>query len=110
MSSEGFRQQLADSDIVIGQICFGALGLSDLEAMCQAKPLIAKFTQDEVYGQKAPLYNTAEEKPLRLVSRILEDPATAAKTAVAGREWAQRFHSAVVLEERLEDLYRELPV
>ncbi|MDD0858808.1 glycosyltransferase [Arthrobacter alpinus] len=54
MSTDEFRMQLAESDVVIGQIAVGALGLSDLEAMAQGRPLVARFTLDTEYGGPAP--------------------------------------------------------
>lgn len=108
MSTDEFRQELANADIVVGQLAFGALGLSDLEAMAQARPLIAKFTLENEYGDAAPLFNTASESALSLVQRILDDPSAAAERASAGREWALKHHGAQTLELRLEELYSRL--
>lgn len=108
MSTEDFRQEIANADVVVGQVAFGALGLSDLEAMAQARPLVAKFTLDSAYGRSAPLFNTALEPAIDLIERILSDPEAAAEVAEAGREWALEHHGADGLEARLEGIYQEL--
>ena len=107
MSTDHFRVQLAESDVVIGQIAFGALGLSDLEAMAQGRPLVARFTLDAAYGSPAPLFNTEHATPLSLVQQILADPAAASAVGVQGREWALRHHGAEQLEDRLEKIYEQ---
>ncbi|WP_269937160.1 glycosyltransferase [Arthrobacter sp. HY1533] len=108
MSTEEFRMQLAESDVVIGQIAVGALGLSDLEAMAQGRPLVARFTLDAEYGGPAPLFNTEDAAPLSLVQQILADPAAAAEVGARGREWALAHHGAEKLEARLEAIYEKL--
>lgn len=108
MSTDDFRRQLAESDIVIGQISVGALGLSDLEAMAQARPVVARFTLDTAYGGPAPLFNTENATPLALVQQILADPTAAAAVGEQGRKWALEHHGAEKLEVRLETIYGKL--
>ncbi|WP_449373475.1 hypothetical protein [Arthrobacter psychrolactophilus] len=108
MSTDDFRQEIANADIVIGQVAFGALGLSDLEAMAQARPLVARFTLEEDYGSPAPLFNTDKAPAMTLVERILSDPAGAAEIALAGRAWALEHHGSHTLQARLEGIYQQL--
>ncbi|WP_240629602.1 glycosyltransferase [Specibacter cremeus] len=108
MPEDRFRAQLAGADVVVGQIAFGALGLADLEAMAQARPLVARFTLKHEYGSQAPLFNTVDADPATLVERILDDPVEAERIAERGRQWALEHHSAVVLEEKLEAIYAGL--
>lgn len=106
MSTEDFRQEIANADIVVGQLAFGALGLSDLEAMAQGRPLVAKFTLEAAYGSTAPLFNTASEPAIDLIEHILSAPQAAAEVAEAGRAWALEHHGASGLEARLEGIYQ----
>lgn len=108
MPTDEFRRQLAQSDIVIGQLAFGALGLSDLEAMAQAKPLIARFTLQQAYGSDAPLFNTDTESPITLIKKILNDPTSAEQKAEYGRIWALEHHAAEALQSKLEEIYSQL--
>lgn len=108
MSAGEFRTQLVQADVVVGQIAVGALGLSDLEAMAQARPLVARFTLEQEYGSAAPVFNTAGSDPFTQVLRILDDPAAAAVIGLRGRDWALEKHAAEVLEVRLEEIYRAL--
>ncbi|MEO8219357.1 MAG: glycosyltransferase [Specibacter sp.] len=108
MTTDDFRRQLAESDVVIGQIAVGALGLSDLEAMAQGRPLVARFLLDTEYGGPAPLFNTENATPLALVQQILADPAVAATVGGQGRNWALEHHGAEKLEYRLETIYGQL--
>lgn len=108
MATDEFRRQLAQADVVVGQIAVGALGLSDLEAMAQARPLVAHFTLEKEYGGPAPIFNTAGSDPLVEVLRVLDDAESAAVIAQAGRDWALKMHAASVLEVRLEEIYAAL--
>ncbi|MHA7175547.1 glycosyltransferase family protein [Arthrobacter sp. Sr24] len=108
MSTGEFRAQLAQADVVVGQLAVGALGLSDLEAMAQARPLVAKFTLQEEYGSEAPLFNSATRQPFALIQEILANPQAASLRSLHGREWALSHHSASILEARLESLYESI--
>lgn len=108
MSEPAFRQQLADADIVVGQVRFGVLGLSDLEAMAQARPLVASYTVKDAYGSDAPIANSATAAPIDLVLGLLDDPERAEALGKSGRLWALRYHSASVLQQRLSDIYAGL--
>lgn len=105
LGSQDFRQQLADADVIVGQLAFGVLGLSDLEAMVQGRPLVAKFTAAEAYGSEAPIANTSAREPLDLVLDLLEDPVGARELGRAARRWALEHHSASASQRRLEQLY-----
>lgn len=108
LSSDDFRQHLADADVVIGQLAFGVLGLSDLEAMAQGRPLVAKFTAAEAYGSEAPIANTTASEPFDRVLKLLTDTAGAEELGTAARRWALEHHAASALEERLEGLYEKV--
>lgn len=108
MPADEFRAQLAAADIVVGQVAGGALGLSDLEAMAQARPLVARFNLQEAYGSDAPLFNVDEKPALELVREALADPAAATLRGQTGRVWALEHHGAQGLELRLEAIYGTL--
>ena len=82
--------------------------MSDLEALALGRPLVAKFTAQEAYGDEPPLWNTAEIDPLFAVQSILGDPAAAGQRAKAGREWVMRHHSPSGFVDRLVPIYEAI--
>ena len=105
-----FRALLAAADVVVGQQASGCLGVADLEAMTLGRPLVARFTERDAYGEDAPLWNTTALDPADAVLAALDDPGAAADRGRAGMRWVLRHHSpeafvrsALTLYERIRD-------
>lgn len=104
-----FRALLAGADVVVGQQSDHPLVVvADLEAMALQRPLVARFTAKQYYGDVAPLWNTAEIDPVDAVSAILADPAAAAEKARAERAWALRHHSPEAFVQTISGIYTEI--
>jgi glycosyltransferase involved in cell wall biosynthesis len=104
-----FRSLLAGADVVVGQQADRPLVVvADLEAMALARPVVARYTAAEFYGEDAPVWNTAVLDPVGAVEAILDDPDGAAARADAGRPWVLRHHSAAAFVRRVQPLYQDL--
>lgn len=103
-----FRQRLERSQIVIGQLAFGVLGISDVEALCAARPLIANFALSPAPDDVALFQAASATEVAQQVDHILQAPDDAEARARQGRAWALAHHSPVALEQTLESLYEGL--
>lgn len=103
--ADQFRALLADADVVVGQQASGCLGVADLEAMMLGRPLVARFTEQDAYGDDAPLWNTAERDPADSVLEVLGDPRAAAARGDAGKQWVARHHSSERFVRTALELY-----
>lgn len=104
-----FRKRLERSQIVIGQLAFGVLGISDVEALCAARPLIANFALAPVAEDVALFQAASASEVAEQVDLILQAPHDAEERARQGRSWAITHHSPVALEQTLESIYSGLP-
>ncbi|MFK0071542.1 glycosyltransferase family protein [Arthrobacter woluwensis] len=103
-----FRKQLERSQVVVGQLAFGVLGISDVEALCAARPLIANSALSPV-PEGPPLYQAATALEVAdQLDVILNAPDDAEARAREGRAWAVARHSPVALEQTLESVYEGL--
>jgi glycosyltransferase involved in cell wall biosynthesis len=97
---------LHSADIIVGQLHLGALGLSELQAMSCAKPVIASFIYEDAYPNLPPICQatTAEEVDQHL-EHLFRHPEEGAALGRRAREWVIANHDYRVLAARLEMLY-----
>lgn len=97
------------ADVVVGQFFLGALGLSELQAMSCAKPVIASFRYEEAYPTSPPLCQatTAQEVDEHL-EYLFQHPAGATELGQRARKWVTSYHSCEVLAVKLEMLYQSI--
>jgi glycosyltransferase involved in cell wall biosynthesis len=108
MRREDVPALIQAADVVVGQFTIGALGLSELQAMSCARPVIA-YIESGLYPSPPPLYNAATvAETLAHLEALYTDPSHGADTARKGREWACEHYSCDVLAARLERLYAGL--
>ncbi|HET8590966.1 MAG TPA: glycosyltransferase [Nakamurella sp.] len=108
MPAPAFRRMLAGADVVVGQQSSGSLGVAELEAMALGRPLVARFTHRDAYGEDAPLWNTVAMSPSAAVAQVLADPPEAVVRAGRGRDWALRHHGPQQFVRRCLELYQGL--
>src|SRR5262249_34328430 len=108
MRREDIPALIQAADVVVGQFTIGALGLSELQAMSCARPVIAHVKSD-LYPTAPPGYNAATvEETLAHLESLYTDPSHGAAAARKGRDWVCEHYSCDVLAERLESLYAGL--
>ena len=109
VAPDAVRSLIWGADVVVGQLAVGALGLSELQAMSCAKPVIAAFRFATSYATPPPLLQaaSAEEVDAHL-ERLYQRPAEATAIGAAARRWVIAEHDRDLLALRLEDLYHRI--
>jgi glycosyltransferase involved in cell wall biosynthesis len=109
MPPEQVQLLIQSADVVVGQFSLGALGLSELQAMSCAKPVICSFLHQDAYPIPPPLCqaSTPEEVDNHL-ERLFQQPDVGAMLGRKAREWICSYHSPVVLSNKLEAIYNSI--
>jgi glycosyltransferase involved in cell wall biosynthesis len=97
---------LHNYQVVIGQFALGILGMSEMEAMACARPVVCDFTYGESYQNPPPIVQakTAEDIALQVLA-LLESPSECEKVGRKSREWVVENHDYVEVAKRLVRLY-----
>lgn len=103
------RSLIHPADVIVGQFALGALGLSELQAMSCAKPVIASFCYEDAYTSPPPLCraSNAEEVDEHL-ENIFQHPEVGIAVGRKAREWVIKNHRYQSLAANLEALYRTI--
>ncbi len=98
---------LQKADVIVGQVFLGAFGLSELQAMSCAKPVITSFNYENVYSTSPYFYQatTIQEVDAQLEC-IFQQQDMAQEVGVQARQWVIEHHGREALTDRLEHLYR----
>jgi len=106
----GVVQQLVQSsDVVVGQVFLGAFGLSELQAMSCAKPVVTSFIYKDTYATQPHFYQaTTIEEVEQQLEDIFQQPASARETGIRARAWVIAEHGRQALTTRLESLYQTM--
>jgi glycosyltransferase involved in cell wall biosynthesis len=109
IASHQVEQLICSADVIVGQFVLGALGISELQAMSCAKPVICSFRYDDAYPSPPPLFraSTAEEIDAHL-ENLYQNPEMGTALGKKSREWVIANHDYRMLAERLEELYRTI--
>jgi glycosyltransferase involved in cell wall biosynthesis len=113
LSARELRAQLDRSDVVVGQVRLGELGLTDLEAMLRRRPLVARYTAGDFEGESLPIWNTTQAPVVDQVEEIVAagpDDALVRERTADAREWVRRHHHPLTLYSRLKRTYAALGV
>jgi len=109
VAPEAVPHLIQQADVIIGQFGVGALGLSELQAMSCAKPVIASFRYPDAYSTPPPLANAstgdAVEAELDQFYWHREEGTALGRRA---REWILQHYDCNLLAARLEYLYRQM--
>jgi len=99
---------LQSADVIVGQFS-GALGLSELQAMSCAKPLIASFCYGDAYPISPPLCNaTSPEEVDEHLENLFQHREVATALGGKARNWVISNHDKKALVTRLETLYESI--
>ncbi len=107
MPPNRIRELIWQADVVVGQFFLGALGLSELQAMSCAKPVIVNYRYPDAYPAPPPILDaqTPEEIEAHL-ERLYHDRAMAQALGERARRWVLAHHHVDVLAKRLEAIYK----
>lgn len=96
-------------DIVVGQIQLGVLGMSEMESMACAKPVVASFTYTDAYDSALPLAQADSAKGvLTALDALLKDPAARQKLGNEARDWIVKNHSAEAVAGQIDHVLRSV--
>jgi glycosyltransferase involved in cell wall biosynthesis len=100
---------LRAADAVVGQFALGALGLSELQAMSCARPVVASFRHPDAYRSQPPLLDARSAAEVdEALESLLAGPEMAADIGARARRWVVEEHDTGSLARRLETVYREV--
>jgi glycosyltransferase involved in cell wall biosynthesis len=100
---------LQATDVVVGQLASGALGLSELQAMSCAKPLIASFRYEDSYATAPPLCQaTTPEEVDEHLEYLFQYQEAARALGSKARAWVVKNHNYQALAGKLENLYQSI--
>ncbi|MFP5520392.1 MAG: hypothetical protein ACLGGX_10845 [Bdellovibrionia bacterium] len=81
-------KKVLDSDLVLGQLRVGAIGMSELEVLGLGKPLVTYFKYGEVYQSLMPIYNVSSaEQVIEVMDGVI-------------KEWSEDQENTLSLERR----------
>lgn len=106
MAPGEFRDFLATGEVVVGQVSFGSLGISDLEAMSTGRPLVTSV--DTRLEGDAPVRQTTRDSLAEDVLSVLSSPDESEQLGRAGRHWVSRERSPRRTLSLLEELYSQI--
>ncbi|HEX9069598.1 MAG TPA: glycosyltransferase family 4 protein [Ktedonobacterales bacterium] len=103
------HELLRQADVITGQFVLGALGLSELQGMSCAKPVIVSSTYPEAYATPPPLcHATSPDHVAAHLESLYRDRQAARLLGQQAREWVIAEHDVDRLALRLESLYRSV--
>jgi glycosyltransferase involved in cell wall biosynthesis len=109
IAQEEVQHLIWSADVVVGQFALGALGLSELQAMSCAKPVIASFLYEGAYPSPPPLCQaTAAEEVDEHLEYLFQHPEAAMALGQRAREWVSHYHDCRTLGSKLETLYQSI--
>ena len=99
---------LAGVDVVVGQLILGSLGLSELEAMACAKPVVA-YVREGLYARDVPVSSArTAEQVAHECARLIADAAHARTLGERAREYVLEKHDTEVVVAQLASIYEGL--
>lgn len=100
---------IRSADVVVGQVALGALGLSELQAMSCAKPVIASFRFGGAYSALPPICQaTSAEEVDEHLEHLFQHSEEAKALGQRARTWVIQHHGYRTLVDKLEAYYRSI--
>lgn len=106
VASDEVPRLIQSADMIVGQLSYGVFGLSELQAMSCAKPVITSFLYDNKYPTPPPhLQATNAEEIEQHLEYLYQYPEMGVALGKEARAWILAHHSTQVLTNQLEELY-----
>ncbi len=106
VASDQVHELIQSADIVVGQVASGVLGLSELQAMSCAKPVITSFLYKDAYPTLPPCCQATNALAVeQQLENLYLHPERGAELGQRARAWIIENHRTQVLTDQLEELY-----
>lgn len=93
-------------DIVIGQFGIGSLGVSELESMACAKPVITGFRFKDAYGTPPPIIAAFDADSIsKGITELFEMGNQRRNIGIEAREWVIQNHGYLKVAKQIERYY-----
>jgi len=107
------REALAirsDADIFVDQVIMGTHGLSSVEAMALAKPVVCyiKPSMTGEYPPELPIVNANPDTLEAALEKLIQDGELRHRLGLAGRAYVEQYHDATLIAAQLQQIYREV--
>lgn len=100
------QELLWEADVVVGQFEVGALGLSELQAMSCAIPVIANYMENEEVPSSPPLFRaTNPDEVDASLEHLYQHPEDGVAMGRNACNWIRRHYAVDVLAMKLESIY-----
>ncbi|MBE0447864.1 MAG: glycosyltransferase family 4 protein [Actinobacteria bacterium] len=92
--------------VIVGQFELGIMGMSEMEAMACARPVICRFEYQNWYAEAPPLVLAkGEDEIVERIEELLAKPKLCKEIGFSGREWVVKYHDYISVAERLAKMY-----
>lgn len=106
MRPDEFRELMAQAQVVVGQVSFGSLGISDLEALAVGRPLVTRV--DEDLEGMVPVSQAEPDTIALEVDKLMRRADEAEELGSSARQWVISNRHPELSMAALESLYGQL--
>ncbi|MDA8220383.1 glycosyltransferase family 1 protein [Desulfosporosinus sp.] len=110
MSHNQAKATYQQADLIIDQILIGSYGLLTVEAMAMGKPVvcwISEYMKDK-YPRELPLLIANPDTITDVLRNVLNNQDMLPDLGLRGRVYAEQYHDANVVAEKLVSIYKGL--
>lgn len=106
VTHQGIAGLIPNYQVIIGQFELGIMGMSEMEAMACARPVVSVFEYGDWYAEAPPLISSRDEDEIvTRTEELLNDVGLCEGIGLAGRDWVVKYHDYVSVAERLAKTY-----
>ncbi|MCL6471227.1 MAG: glycosyltransferase family 4 protein [Firmicutes bacterium] len=104
---EELGELISNYQIIVGQFDLGIMGMSEMEAMACARPVVSYFKYQDWYAEAPPLISTKNEVEIAAqIEGLLAKPKLCEEIGQAGRGWVIKYHDYIAVAKKLAELYK----
>jgi glycosyltransferase involved in cell wall biosynthesis len=97
---------IREFDVILGQFTIGSLGMSELEGMACAKPVVCAFDYPDWYPEPPPVLSAHQpEQITEHLYFLVEDDALRLDIGQRSRVWVQKYHDYMKVTQKLLEEY-----
>jgi glycosyltransferase involved in cell wall biosynthesis len=106
LSRAAFNELIGRADVVVGQFTVGALGMTELDALARARPVVTRFEYPDAYAAPPPVAAASSAAEIvASVEALMADESLRRSLGESGREWVRGEHDRASVCTRLLKIY-----